>query len=179
MAVHRARISARVSGVHERPAAGRDHLRRPGDQPGQHAPLAVAEMGFAEPLENLGDADPGGLLDRLVGVDEGEAEPARQPPPDRRLARAHQADERDRLFMRAGRVRHEAGAIQNASRWGKRPAMRRTSFAPTRRRRSPVPIVLLLFAILVLGFLAYLGMRDNEVPVAPIEQDVTNEVLAR
>lgn len=57
--------------------------------------------------------------------------------------------------------------------------MRRTSFAPTRRRRSPVPVLLLFLAVLVLGFLIYLGVRSNEVPTAPIEQDVTNEVLAR
>jgi len=57
--------------------------------------------------------------------------------------------------------------------------MRRTSFAPTRRRRSPVPAFLLLILVLILGFLAYLGLRDNEVPTERIEQDVTNEVLAR
>jgi len=57
--------------------------------------------------------------------------------------------------------------------------MRRTSFAPTRRRRSPVPAILLLVLVLLIGFLVYLGLRDNEVPTGPIEQDVTNEVLAR
>ena len=57
--------------------------------------------------------------------------------------------------------------------------MRRTSFAPTRRRRSPVPALLLLVLVLIVGLLAYLGLRDNEVPTGPIEQDVTNEVLAR
>jgi hypothetical protein len=56
---------------------------------------------------------------------------------------------------------------------------RQSSFAPTRRRRSPVPMLLLILVILFFGFLIYLGMRDNEVPVETIEQDVTNEVLAR
>ena len=42
--------------------------------------------------------------------------------------------------------------------------MRRTSFAPTRRRRSPVPALLLLVLVLLIGFLVWLGLRDNEVP---------------
>jgi len=57
--------------------------------------------------------------------------------------------------------------------------MPRTSFAPTRRRRSPVGMILLLIPILIVGFLVYLGLRDSEVPVGKIERDVTNEVLAR
>lgn len=57
--------------------------------------------------------------------------------------------------------------------------MRRTSFAPTRRRRSPVPAILLLLVLLLAGFLAYLGLRSGDVPVGKMEQDVTNEVLAR
>ena len=56
---------------------------------------------------------------------------------------------------------------------------RHSSFAPTRRRRSPLPMLLLLLLLAFLGFLAWLGLRDSEVPVGTIEQDVTNEVLAR
>jgi hypothetical protein len=57
--------------------------------------------------------------------------------------------------------------------------MRRSSFAPTRRRRSPVAAILLLLLILFVGFLVYLGLADREVPLERIEQDVTNEILAR
>lgn len=57
--------------------------------------------------------------------------------------------------------------------------MPRTSFPPQRRRRSPAGTIALLVAILVIGFLIYLGVRGNEVPTRQIEQDVTNAVLAR
>lgn len=57
--------------------------------------------------------------------------------------------------------------------------MRRTSFAPTRRRRSPVATILMLLGLLVLGLLVYAWTVDTEVPTEPVEQDVTNEVLAR
>ncbi len=56
--------------------------------------------------------------------------------------------------------------------------MRKSSFAPARRRRSPVGLVLIVLLVLILGFLVYLSMRDAEVPTQRIEQDVTNEVLA-
>jgi hypothetical protein len=56
---------------------------------------------------------------------------------------------------------------------------RQSSFAPTRRRRSPLPTLLLILLVLFIGLLVWLGLRSNEVPVATIEQDVTNEVLAR
>ena len=55
----------------------------------------------------------------------------------------------------------------------------RTSFPPQRRRRSPVGMILLLLAAAVVGFLIYLGARNNEEPLERMEQDVSNEVLAR
>jgi hypothetical protein len=55
----------------------------------------------------------------------------------------------------------------------------RTSFPPQRRRRSPVGMLLLLLAAAFVGFLIYLGVRSDEVPVQRIEQDVTNAVRAR
>ena len=60
-------------------------------------------------------------------------------------------------------------------------AMRRSSssFAPTRRRRSPVGLILLLFLVLLALFLIYLGVARNEAPLERMEQDVTNDVLAR
>jgi|GEM_PF-1340097 len=57
--------------------------------------------------------------------------------------------------------------------------MPRTSFAPARRRRSPVGLILLLLLLLFVGFLAWLGLRGTDEPVQRVERDVTNDVLAR
>ena len=57
--------------------------------------------------------------------------------------------------------------------------MPRASFAPARRRRSPVPFILILIALLIIALLVYAWAKDSEVPTAKVEQDVTNEVLAR
>lgn len=56
--------------------------------------------------------------------------------------------------------------------------MRRTSFAPTRRRRSPVSIILIILVLLLVALLVYAWAKNGEVAPAKIEQDVTNE-LAR
>ncbi len=56
--------------------------------------------------------------------------------------------------------------------------MARYDFAPTRRRRSPVTLIFILLLMLLLGLLVYAMVKDKEVPVRKIEQDVTNEVLA-
>ena len=53
----------------------------------------------------------------------------------------------------------------------------RTSFAPQRRRRSPLPILVILLLLLV-GAIVWLASMDTEVPTQRIEQDVTNEALA-
>ena len=47
-----------------------------------------------------------------------------------------------------------------------------------RRRRSPLPMILLALLVLLVGGLIYLSMVDTEVPTSRIEQDVTNEALA-
>lgn len=58
--------------------------------------------------------------------------------------------------------------------------MRRSSFAPPpRRRRSPLPVLLLVLLVLFVGLLAYASTIDTQVPTQRVEQDVTNEVLAR
>ena len=57
--------------------------------------------------------------------------------------------------------------------------MPRTSFPPQRRRRSPVGMILILLAAALIGFLIYLGVRSDEVPLERIEQDVTNELRPR
>ncbi len=55
--------------------------------------------------------------------------------------------------------------------------MRRTSsFAPVRRRRSPVPVLLLILLLLIIGGMVYLSNVDTEVPTQRVEQDVTNAV---
>jgi hypothetical protein len=56
--------------------------------------------------------------------------------------------------------------------------MRRSSFAPTRRRRSPLPVIIVLLLVLLIGGAVWLSTIDTEVPQTRIEQDVTNE-LAR
>jgi len=39
--------------------------------------------------------------------------------------------------------------------------------------------LLLILLVLIIGLLVYASTVDTEVPVGPIEQDVTNEVLAQ
>ena len=55
----------------------------------------------------------------------------------------------------------------------------RSSFAPARRRKSPLPMILLTLLVLLVGFLVYASTVDTEVPTQRMEQDVTNEALAQ
>ena len=55
----------------------------------------------------------------------------------------------------------------------------RSSFAPARRRKSPIPAILLTLLVLLVGFLVYASTVKTEVPTQRIEQDVTNEALAQ
>ncbi len=48
-----------------------------------------------------------------------------------------------------------------------------------RRRRNPLPTILLVLLALLVGGLIYLSTVDTEVPTSRIEQDVTNEALAQ
>lgn len=57
--------------------------------------------------------------------------------------------------------------------------MARYDFAPQRRRRSPLKILLILLLIAFVGLIIYSSMVDTEVPTTTVEQDVTNEVLAQ
>ena len=54
--------------------------------------------------------------------------------------------------------------------------MARSSFAPTRRRRSPVPTILAIIVVLFLGLLVYAWAKNKDVTPTRIEQDVTNEL---
>ena len=57
--------------------------------------------------------------------------------------------------------------------------MPKYSFAPQRRRRNPIGLILLALLVLLAGFLVWLGVRSNEVPQQRIEQAVTNAVNGR
>lgn len=57
--------------------------------------------------------------------------------------------------------------------------MPKYSFAPQRRRRNPIGLILLALLLLLAGFLVWLGVRSTEVPQQRIEQDVTNALPAK
>ncbi len=54
-----------------------------------------------------------------------------------------------------------------------------SSLSTPRRRRSPMPAILIILLVLLIGGAIYLSTIDTEVPLQRIEQDVTNEALAR
>jgi cytochrome c-type biogenesis protein CcmE len=54
--------------------------------------------------------------------------------------------------------------------------MRRTSFAPPRRRRSRLPVILIMLFVLLVGGAIWLSTIDTEVEPTRIEQDVTNDI---
>jgi hypothetical protein len=56
--------------------------------------------------------------------------------------------------------------------------MPKYDFGPQRRRRSPIPMILIILVVVLIGFLIYLSTVNTEVATQRIEQDVTNEVLA-
>ena len=77
-------------------AAERDH-RRLGrvEDGGGDVLLGDPEAGLAVAREQLLDRRAGALLDLVVEVDEGAPQPAGDLPAERRLARAHEAGERE------------------------------------------------------------------------------------
>ena len=89
-------IASRVAASMIGAAAGRHHLLPAAEQAGDDPALALTELGFAVPGENVRDRHSGGGFDFAVGVGEGQAEAAREPAPDRGLAGAHHADEHER-----------------------------------------------------------------------------------
>ena len=167
--------------VGEGAAAGGDDLRTPVEKAPDGLALDVAETCLAHFVEDPGDAHPRRSLHLLVRIGERQTEAPCEQAPDRRLAGTHQTDKGDRSVNLISPGGHEAGAIQIALCWGKRPAMPRPryDFGPQRRRRSPLPTILILLLVLIVGLLVYASTVDTEVPVGPIEQDVTNEVLAQ
>jgi hypothetical protein len=84
-------------------AARRQHaavvLREPAPEGVGLEPAIVV---LAVDAEDVGERQPGRLLDERVELEEGEPEPRREAAPDRRLARAAEAEERDPLRRRVG-----------------------------------------------------------------------------
>ena len=121
--------------IDEGAAAGRDHPHLAVDQPRDQPPLAVAEILLAVALEHLGGGVAGGVLDRRVAVDEGQAEPLGQPPPDRRLSHSHQPDEHHRPVETLRQIHHLKGLYSGSPRSAKAPAMPRIA-CPDHRPRA-------------------------------------------
>ncbi len=90
-----ANVRARFFEHHCAPAR-RQHLRARGEQPGDHAALAVAKIGLAVICEYLLDGLAGRLLDLLVGIHKRQVEARRQPAPDRGFSAPGHADQHDR-----------------------------------------------------------------------------------
>ncbi len=82
--------------VHESAAAGRQHMRRLGQQTRDDAPLAVAEYRLAAVAEYLFDGLAGGSFDLDIRIEERQVETRRQTAADFGLAGAHQSDQHDR-----------------------------------------------------------------------------------
>ena len=55
----------------------------------------------------------------------------------------------------------------------------RNRLSSPRRRRSPLPAILIILLVLIIGGAIYLSTVDTEVATTRIEQDVTNEALAK
>ena len=86
--------------VHERAAAGCQHMHRLAEEPRDDAALAVAKDGFAAIAEDLFDRLTGRGLDLGIRIEERQIEPYGQAAPDLGLPRPHQADEDDRATGR-------------------------------------------------------------------------------
>jgi hypothetical protein len=54
----------------------------------------------------------------------------------------------------------------------------RRSYVSPRRRRSPLPAILIILLVLLIGLVVWASTVDTEVPTQRIEQDVTNAALA-
>ena len=57
--------------------------------------------------------------------------------------------------------------------------MRRSSYVSPKRRKSRLPAILVILLLLLIGGAIYLTTVDTEVLQQRIEQDVTNEALAK
>ena len=88
--------------IDEGAAAGGQHLRSPIEQPGDDAALTLAKRVLAMAFEEIGDAAARRGLDLGVGVGEFYPQLGREPPSDRRLSGAHEADKNNGAIDQAG-----------------------------------------------------------------------------
>src|SRR6266511_5517146 len=85
--------AGKVRFVRSQAAAGTNHLLTPAGHLGDKLPFHLAKGLLPLLNENLRDALARALFDDLIGIDKIEAQRRRAEPSDRRLARAHEADE--------------------------------------------------------------------------------------
>ena len=155
--------------IDEHAAAGRDHPDLAVDQARDQPPLAVAEILLAVALEHFGGGEAGGVLDRRVAVDEGQAEPLGEPAADGRLAGAHQPDEDDRTVETVCQLSHAQG-LYSGGQGGKSG---RVPILSTAREQMPrALIVLLVLVLLLLGLMFFFSSQADEVPTSTIEVEV-------
>ena len=94
-------ISARVSTLTKAPPPVASTTPWSLSTPGDDAGFAGTEFGFAALLENLGNGHLRGLLDFLVAIEKMPVEAGGEAAADRGLARAHHADQHQRLAGKA------------------------------------------------------------------------------
>ena len=132
-----------------RAASGSQHDVLEQHQVGDHRLLAVAKRDLALDLEDRGDRHAQASLELMVGIDVALAQAARELPPERRLARAHETDEIEVAAMQlhprivANGTRRAGRGAREAARGGCRAgepgaAIRqdRAATAAGRRRRA-------------------------------------------
>lgn len=158
------------TGIDESAASGRDDPHGTVDESRYQPALAVAEIAFAELLEKLRSTNSRGLLDLVIAVNEWQAEPLGQPSANRGLACAHESDKHDRSIKRGGQLFHEAGLYIEAQ--GRAKAFRPTE-SPSGVTMPRGLIFLVLIVLLLIGGIYFLSRSASEVPVQPIEADVT------
>jgi len=156
------------SGIDICAATSRDNPDLPVDQPRDDAALAVAEIVFAEPLEDLPGGKAGSVLDRLVAIDEREAEPARKPAADGRFPGSHQADENNRPVQTLAELLHGLGLY--SCRQGRAKALREPTSDGRPMSRPAVLFIALIIILIAALFL--LSSRASEVPTRTIEVEV-------
>src|SRR5690606_29104239 len=101
------------------------HFRPAVDQPRDDPPLAVAEAGLAEALEDLGDAVAGSGFDLGIRIDEIHAEAPREPPAHGGFPHAHQSYEHDGTVDHGQAVHHGGGGYTACSLVGQKARVAR------------------------------------------------------
>jgi hypothetical protein len=110
---------------------------------------------LAVALEHFRRSEAGGVLDRGVAVDERQAEPPREAPPDGRLSNSHQPHQHDRPVEALPQFIHARGYTA-AHPLGKSARMSRL-------------VVLIILLVVIIGALFYLSTVPKEQPTHTIE----------